>query len=133
MTARSRRTDAAADRFAVLLEDIRDAAGGIQTLFAREHPFIPSLENVDVRSAVGLIATIASNLSEALPARDEETADALAIVEERWQEVVVADGPVSDATYNELEQFASPYALMFFYEIRRLERLLDRGTSGGEQ
>jgi hypothetical protein len=119
------------ERIAGHMTDIVDAAGHVRDVLAAE-PYLPSVAMFDLRAAVTIIETIAHELLVALPAcgpppqRDPELAEVLDAVADRIARASRLRGEARDTALGSIEDFAAPYALAFFYEIERLEKLPGR-------
>lgn len=117
------------ERIAEHMTEIVDAAAQVRDVLAAE-PYLPSVAMFDLRAAVTIIETIARELLVVLPAcgpppqRDPELAEVLDAVAGRLARVARLRGDVRDTALGSIEDFAAPYALAFFYEIERLEKLL---------
>lgn len=126
------------ERVADRLADILAAAADLRDIVT-ESPS-PLLPGHDLRAAVTIMETLTRALMERLPPpqcssfyRDEETAEILDEVDRRLEAIDRLPRTDRDAEHDAVERFAAPWVLVFFYEIRYLERFAGLPRSGNEK
>jgi hypothetical protein len=115
------------ERAADRLADILAATGHLREIVT-EAPS-PLLPDNDLRATVTIMETLARALMERLPPpqpssfyRDDDTTGMLDEVERRLNALDRLPRSERDPAHDAVERFAAPWVLVFFYEIRYLER-----------
>lgn len=119
------------ERIADLLGDIAVAVAALRDVAVFETP-PAALENVDLHAALTVFEIITRELlcglprPEKLPPRDPELQDVLTAIENRLLVMQRVNGLDRDALQADAERLAEPYALAFYFEIRRLDSMFGR-------